>query len=49
LVPFAVLAFVLSLIMKEIPLRTTAQGSVPATEGTEQAESPLPAGDLAAL
>jgi len=40
-VPFAVLGFVLSLIMKEIPLRTTAHTSV-AAPGSEAAEPPPP-------
>jgi EmrB/QacA subfamily drug resistance transporter len=38
-VPFAVLGFVLSLIMKEIPLRTTANTTV-AAPGSEDAEPP---------
>jgi len=40
-VPFTVLAFVLSLVMKEIPLRTSSQTSAPLTGGgsTPEAET----------
>jgi EmrB/QacA subfamily drug resistance transporter len=36
-VPFTVLAFVLSLVMREIPLRTTSQISTPVAEGASTA------------
>jgi EmrB/QacA subfamily drug resistance transporter len=36
-VPFAVLAFVLSLLMKEIPLRTTAQSGSEDSDGADEA------------
>jgi EmrB/QacA subfamily drug resistance transporter len=43
-VPFGVLAFILSWIMKEIPLRTTAQSTTIRTEGDggTQYETPVP-------
>jgi len=48
-VPFAVLAFVLSLIMKEIPLRTTAPQSRQGVVGNDPAGPTAVAGALAEL
>jgi hypothetical protein len=50
-VPFAALAFILSWIMKEIPLRTTAQSTTIGADGDGgvRDESPVPVGTLAEL
>jgi MFS family permease len=48
-VPFAVLALVLSLIMKEIPLRTSAQPTEPRTDGIDEGEPAIPAHNFADL
>jgi EmrB/QacA subfamily drug resistance transporter len=48
-VPFAVLAFVLSWIMKEIPLRTTTQGSASVDDGAGDGEHAVAVGRFAEI
>jgi len=48
-VPFTVLAFVLSLVMKEIPLRTTSEMSTPDTGGGSTTEAETVAAGLTEL